>query len=193
VIKMTDKIVGEWWWDASIGAWRHTLSPSRVAYTGHDSPPLSAEQMREGLRFNHGLSPVDAAADVLSQLSNDARAEVLARFAPRVFVRVSFPDDEARFASRISRVTVTSTPPEFDDELEYMIEAIVGKPVEFDGNGSPVSPDDVLCKFCRDLIHQQSDAQPDRRWFDSSGDPLCWANRGELHEHAPIEGTDRHV
>jgi hypothetical protein len=145
----------------------------------------------ESLIINHALSPDDLAADVLAQLSNDERASVLARFAPRVFVRVSFPDDEARFASRISRVTVTSTPPEFDDELEYMIEAIVGKPVEFDGNGSPVGPDDVLCKHCRDLIHQQSDAQPDRRWFDSSGDPSCWGNRNGAHE--PIEGTDRHV
>lgn len=52
-----------------------------------------------------------------------------------VYVRVSFPDAEARAASRISQITVGATPLDGEDETEFMVEAIPG--------GAPVDdPDD---------------------------------------------------
>jgi len=103
-----------------------------------------------------------------------------------VYVRVSFPDSEARYASRISAISVSRTPFDGDDETEYMIEAILDGP-------AVTNPDDriaavVVCALCGDEIHQPSDAFPDdRRWFDSSGDPTC-PDRLRTRPDGAIEG-----
>jgi hypothetical protein len=51
-----------------------------------------------------------------------------------------------------------------------------------DDHDLPVFPPPVKCSGCGDEIHQPSGAFPgDRCWFDSSGDPQCWANGDGPH------------